>query len=363
MRPITLSCLGTAMAALCVNAAAAQDGPPAFAPPPGVAAQINLGTAGLLPSFYSNEIFGTAQGRIGQSRATYGAAEAPGAPQDGYEDEASSLVTPMTGLQALPDGKSYIRYTLAGTLGDGSPNPVELDGRFGRLDVQYMTFPNPDTMYAFGVVLGMSTVDIVGSGVIDKKEAGFRGDVIHKFSANWGVAARAEYVWGEAEKKIDIAPGMVLEQSQGDDRFYTQAELVGTFDGQSGLAPQGWVFRPILGANFQRNFIEETENSFGVAESGVNGDTEDYGTVWGKIGLQKQARPGEWSPMVAVGLEHEWVNSLDAYIDEPDYAIASLGAAMVTKGGAGIVLNYTRHQGLNDHRSNQSFTAALTVPF
>ncbi|MTH79595.1 autotransporter outer membrane beta-barrel domain-containing protein [Paracoccus aestuariivivens] len=362
MNRYTLPC--AALAALCANAASAEGLPQGFTPPPGVMAQINLGEAGLLPSFYSNEVFGTVQGRIGQARATYGAASVPGAPQTGYEDSSSALVMPMTALQALPDGKSFIRYTLAATLGNGKPNPVELDGRFTRLDVQYLTFPDADTMYAFGAVLGRSTVDVVGSGTVEKHEFGLRGDMLRKFNANWGIAARAEYVLGDQDKSIRIAPGITLDHKQDDNRFYTQAELIGTYrSDETALAPEGWVLRPILGAQFQRNFLEETRNSFGALVSGPEGDTEDYGTVWAKIGLQKAAAPGQWSPMASIGLEHEWTNTLDKYVDDPDFVVASLGASMVTKSGAGIVANYTRHEGLNGKRANDCMTFSLNVPF
>jgi hypothetical protein len=363
VKKFTQFCACTALSTLCASAAWAE-GPRSFGPPPGLLAQISLGEAGLLPSFYSNEVFGTVQGRIGQARATYGAAAVPGAPQTGYEDDASSLVMPMTALQGLADGKSYIRYTLAATLADGSPNLVELDGRFARLDVQYLTFPDANTMYGLGAVFGRSTVDVVGAGTIEKREFGLRGDVLRKFNDNWGLAARAEYVVGEQDKTIDIAPGMQMKHKHGDDRFYTQAELIGTYrSAETPLAPEGWVLRPIIGAQFQKNFLEETRNSLGVLKSGENGDTEEYGTVWAKIGLQKSAAPGEWAPMASIGLEHEWTNSLDDYVDDPDFVVGSLGAAMVTKGGSGIVVNYTRHEGLNGKRANDCLTFALNVPF
>ncbi|MCA0871509.1 hypothetical protein LCL97_11780 [Seohaeicola saemankumensis] len=357
------------LAALCMLTAAevsAEGGPPQGRPPlpPGVMAQINLGKAGLLESFYSSEQFGTVQARIGQSRATIGAATAPFGPTTGFKDEDSALVVPLNLLKGLKDGKSYLRFSATGTFANGRPNLVELDGKIGRLDVQYLTFPNVDTMIGFGAFVERSDMDIVGAGTVDRDGAGLRFDIIRKFSAHWGVAARAEYSWGETDLQVAAGPGTMLRHVQGDDRFYAQAEFVGQFrKGDVAWVPQGWIMRPTLGVQFQRNSIEATADSFGVVSSGVIGPTEDYGTAWAYLKFEKEVRPGNWAPKFGFGIEHEYVNDLDIYVDEPTYAVMHLGLSRQMKSGSRFDFAFTRHQGLNGNRWNQSLVTALTIPF
>lgn len=354
-------------AALAVSAATplwAQQGPGAGGPPPGVMGQINLGKAGLLGSFYSNDAFGTAQYRIGQDRSTIGAATAPGGATTGYTDGASNLIVPLNALKLLPDGKSYLRFGLELNRADGAQRMIELNGDIARLDVQYLTFPNPDTMYGIGVFYNKSSLDIVGSGTIDNKGFGVRADVVRKLNSNWGVAARAEYAWGESDLKLAAGPGVTLRHVQGDDRFYMQAELVGTYTKeQMGVLPDGWVFHPTFGFNYQHNRIEATADSFGAVSSGVIGDTENYGTIWAVAQLEKAVPPGSWSPSFRVGLEHEYVNDLNRFVDEPTYAILGAGLSYQSQRGHRIDIAYSRHQGLNGKRWNQALVAAFTMSF
>ncbi len=344
-----------AMAALAMGfgaaGAGAQEGPPPpGALPPGVMAQINLGQAGLLGAYYSNEQWGTTQGRVGLSRSTVGIAGG-GGPVTGYEDASTDAVLSFNGLRALPDGKSYLRFGATLAMPDGAENQVEQDATNPSVIVQYMTFPNPDTMLAFGAFA--ERFDVEESGVLPSTVVrdgyGLRADLLRKLSDSWGLAARAEYSWGETELNI---PAIPLEQTQGDDRFYAQAELIGTLPG---AAPEGWVLRPVVGANFQRNFWEI---------SGPSGATEeDYGMVWAGLGIEQQVPPGTWGFNASLGLEHEYVNDLDTYVDEPTYAAASVGAALQLPSGNRITLGYTRHQGLNGNRWSQTLLAAMSVNF
>ncbi|WP_404405131.1 hypothetical protein [Pelagibacterium halotolerans] len=361
-----LSC-GAIACCLSVGTAVAQDGPPPGMPPlpPGVLAQINLGQAGLLGSFYSNEQWGTTQGRIGQSRSTIGAATAPGGSTTGYKDASTDAVLPFSVLKALPDGNSYLRFVATLAAPNGAPNQVQQNAFNPSASLQYMTFPSVDTMVSAGAFIERADVAIAGTGTlpgtIERNGFGIRGDVLHRFTDNWGVSARAEYSVGESDLQI---PAIGYSHVQGDNRFYAQTELVGTFGADDiAFMPEGWVLRPILGANFQRNFIEATADSFGAVSSGVVGDTEDYGMVWGSLGVQQQAAPGQWALNASLGLEHEYINDLNAYVDESTYVVGSVGASMMTSDGHQVVLGYTRHQGLNGNRSNQTLLASFNVSF
>ncbi|WP_297768920.1 hypothetical protein [uncultured Roseovarius sp.] len=246
-----LSC-GAIACCLSAGAAMAQDGPPEAGPPPGMPplppgllAQINLGRAGLLASFYSHEQWGTTQGRIGQSRSTIAAASAPGGPTSGFEDGSTDPVVSLSVQKALPDGKSYlcVKGTLA--LPNGRVNLIEQDGDNPSLFINYMTFPNPDTMLSFGVFTEQLDIDEAGSGSEVRDGYGIRADVLRKFNDNWVALARAEYSWGESDIRV---PAIGFRHVQDDDRFYAQAELIGTFDRDHIAAlPEGWVLRPVLG--------------------------------------------------------------------------------------------------------------------
>ncbi|WP_428925899.1 hypothetical protein [Marinibacterium sp. SX1] len=351
---------------LIASHAAAQSGPPAGRPPlpPGAMAQINLGKAGLLESFYSSDQFGTVQARIGQSRSTIGAATVPGAPPLTYRDETSALITPLNVLVPLADGKSYIRFGVTGTFGNGRPNPVELDTTVGRADIEYLRFPDANTMIGLGLLLESSGTDIVGSGTVDRQGHGLRFDVIRKFNDQWGVAGRAEYSWGETDLRVAAGPGVTLQHVQGDDRLYTQAEFIGQYRREDiGWIPGGWVMRPTLGIQFQRNFVEATADSFGVVSSGVVGPIENYGTTWAYLKMEKEVPPGGWAPKFGLGIEYEYINNLDLYTDEPVFAVGSLGVSKMLRNGTRFDFVFTRHQGLNGTRWNQSLVTALTVPF
>ncbi|NIZ12335.1 autotransporter domain-containing protein [Phaeobacter sp. HF9A] len=341
----------------------AQDGPPPGAPqlPPGVLAQINLGQAGLLASFYRNEQWGTTQGRIGLSRSTIAAATAPFGPTTGFKDGSTDTVAILSALKGLPDGKSYLRFSGNLAMPNGQPNLVEQDATNPSGMVQYMTFPNPDTMLSIGAFAERFDVETVGSSTVLRDGYGIRADVLHKFSPSWGIAARAEYSWGESDLKL---PAIGYQHVQGDDRFYTQMELVGTYDSsQIAAVPEGWLLQPVLGANFQHNSIEATVDSFGATSAGVNGDSEEYGMLWASLGLQQKAAPGQWAWNASLGLEHEYTNSLNAFVDEPTYVVGSIGATMMTKSGHQFVLSYTRHQGLNGNRWNQTLLAGFYASF
>ena len=356
--------MGALACCLSTGVAMAEDGPPTGMPqlPPGVLAQINLGQAGLLGSFYSNEQWGTTQGRIGQSRFTVGAATAPGGATTGYKDGSTDIVLPFSALMALPDGKSYLRFGATFARPDGAANQVEVDSTNPSGSLQYITFPNPVTMLGFGIFAERTDANDVTSGSTALREGfGARADVLRKFSNNWGIAARAEYSWGETDLQI---PAIGYRHVQGDNRFYTQAELIGTYDNSDFSAvPQGLILQPTLGANFQRNFIEATADSFGAVSSGVVGPMEDYGMVWANLGFQQKVAPNKWALNASLGLEHEYVNDLNAYVDESTYVVGSVGASIMTQSGHQLVLGYTRHQGLKGNRWNQTLLASFNISF
>lgn len=335
-----------------------------FQPPASALALDNLGRAGLLRSYFESDQFGSVQWRVGQARVTIGAARTSGLPDSHYKDGTTDTVVPLNFMFGLPDGDSAIRLGARETFSNGANYPVELDGRTGRADLQYLHFPDPDTMWALGGFYEHTDLDIEGSGSIERPAGGIRGDFLKRFDAHWGVAARAEYSWGETDLKIDVGPGLVMEHKQGDDHLYTQAELIGQYRREDmAFIPENWVFHPVLGAQFQRSFIEKTANSFGVVSSGMVDSTEDYGTAWAHLRLEKETPPGGWSPNFLLGAEQEFVNDLDAVVKEPTYAVLGAGLSKTIGRGNRLEISYTRHQGLDANRWNQAFVGTLTMSF
>lgn len=335
-----------------------------FQPPASAIALSNLGKAGLLRSYFDSDQFGSTQWRVGQARVTIGAAESSGLPNSHYKDGTTDTVIPLNFLFGLPDGQSALRLGVRGTFSNGANYPVELDGGTGRVDLQYLRFPNPDTMWALGGFFEYTDLDIEGSGSIKRPAGGVRADFLNEFSEHWGVAARAEYSWGESDLKINVGPGLVMEHKQGDDHLYTQAELIGQYRHDDfAFIPEDWVFHPVLGVQFQRSFIEATANSFGAVSSGVVGSTEDYGTVWAHMRLEKEVPPGGWSPNLLLGIEQEFVNDLDGVVDDPTYAVFGAGISKTFGHGNRFEISYTRHQGLEGRRWNQAIVGTLTMNF
>ena len=327
--------------------------------PLSIQAQMNLGQAGLMSSFSSGDTFGGVQWRIGQARTTIGKAKSSSSSAD-YKDDTSDIVAPLTVQHALSDGRSLLRLNVTGTLSNGGDNEVQLEGNIGRMDAQYIRFLDVNTMLSFGVFGEQTDLDIVDAGTIKRHGAGLRFDVINKFSDHWGATLRTEYSWGKQELKVAAGP-FIRTHKPGDDHFYLQSELVGNYHNNDfDKIPEGWVLHPVLGMQFQRNFLEATADSFGTVSSGEVGSTENYGTVWGHLRFEKEARPNTLSPSVVIGIEQEYVNDLDEYVDEPTYAVFGGGISIMQQSGNRYELSYLRHQGLKQNRSNEAVVLTAT---
>lgn len=220
-------------AALSLVVAATQawaEGPPSAAGAPqlpqSLRGMMTLGRAGLLPEYFSNDQFGTVQGRIADMRVTTASAHSPGAPQTGYEDGGHALVLAPSYMKLLSDGKSALRFAFSGTKTDGNPGIIEINADILRFDAQYIRFPSTRTMLSFGLFGESSKAEVVGAGDLERKGYGLRADVLHQMSDHWGLVARAEYSFGQSKGALNTPFGL-LTRSQGDDRFYTHALLVG----------------------------------------------------------------------------------------------------------------------------------------
>ncbi|WP_316858957.1 hypothetical protein [uncultured Cohaesibacter sp.] len=330
--------------------------------PLGVAAQANLGSAGLLTPYNSDEEMGNVQSRMGLSRDRIGAATG-GGPTSGYKDSTFAVIIPLGAKVALSEN-SYLNFSASGTYTDGQPNHVVEDGFISKAEVEYMFFPNPDTLLSASLFVEKTALDLNDDeAVIQRDGIGGRVDVVHKFSDHWGIAARMQYSFGESTFK-HVLPFATVNHEQGDDRFYTQVDLVGQYRSKDlGIVPEGWVLHPDVGGLFQRNTLEATADSLGVVSSGVKGDTEDYSEVWAKLTLAKDAGPNTLIPSLTLGIEHELVDDLEDYLDESTFAIAGAGLSYQTFKGNRFDLLYSVHHGVNGNEINQSVVGSVNLTF
>ena len=347
--------------------ALAQDGPPPDLPV-SVLTLGNLNTGGLLYPAFSNDTYGTIQTRFGESRSALAAAAAPGGPQTGFKDGSTAYVLPFQVLQDVssPAGVAFLRYSGSFARVDPDDNLQTVPGDTFRTDVQYFRAPTPDLMYGFGVFYETADFsETLGNSTVRREGAGVRGDLMARLSDQWGFVGRMEYSWGDVSLNAPIAPGVTLEQDQGDDRFYVQAELVGTYGAADVPSlPGNWLLHPTVGVAYQRNAIETVQNSLGGTVSGVAGDTEEYGLIWARMRMESfDPRPGTFSPNGAIGFEYEFANDLDALVDEDTYAVVTIGGGYQVSPSVRIELDYTRHQGLSGNRSNDSFAIATNFSF
>ncbi len=376
---LALAAAGTAWADEAKHGAAPGQG---FRPSPGMMTMATLGKAGLIEALFSESTFGLQQARRGSARATVGNGNAlGGAPVPDYEDADLAYVLPISLVAELPSwkGANFVRLGGALTAGDGiGANALDNEARVGRVMLQFLHAPRPDLLFGVGVVYDNSRIETIdnaaafrGKVVTAREGFGFQALYAQDFAGPWAAMAKAEWQTGtqNLDYELGVAPGVQLEfeqNDQGDDQFYFEGQLVGSYTHDDiSLVPQGWIGRPVLGVTYQHNSIEEVVNTLGATVSGPNGDAEDYGMVFARIGVERAMMPTpdlQFLPKLSAGLDLEYTNSLDTYIDEPVYGVVSAGLG-ITSHGQRLDLSYTLHQGLSGKRQQQSIVASTTINF
>lgn len=326
---------------------------------------MNLGQAGLMAEMNSYEDFGTVQSRIGQSRAQIEASRATGV-ATGYKDAANIGVLPFDVFYELPGsgGTSFLKVGGLALFNRGDHNQTELYARTGRFEAQYFYAPTQDTLIGIGGVVEKTKVDMYhNDGTIEDLGYGVRGDFVHKFSSHLGIAARAEYLWSQGKTRVPIGGDVLYGYDQNWGRFYTQANLVGSFTAESlGFVPKGWVFHPSIGALYQNNRFNDVSDTFGGVVNGTIGRRDAYATISANARLEDMnLRPMHIAPYVEVGLEREIRNDLDLIVDDPTILHTVVGASLNVGGGAIFNLEYGRHDGLKCERRDHALTLHFGV--
>lgn len=366
-----LSLLATAVTVLAAPAAPAQEPggmPPPESLPPQAQLAYNLGSAGLLGRMNTYENFNTVQARIALSRAQIEFARVSGV-TGGYEDSSEVGVLPFDVMHALPGsgGRSYLRFNgFVNRVNGAGGNPTQLDSSVQRLDVQYMRSPDMDTLWGVGLYYENADVDLEHTkGTIDRDGWGVRADYVRKFSPHWGVAARADLNLGTTETRVPVGPGVAYRLDQDDRRLYLQGDVVGTYASRdAGWIPRGWVFHPMISAVYQRTEFDPATSSFGERIDGTVGDSDDHGWVGASARFESMDfRPGRLAPYVEIGLQHEYANDLDRFVDDPTHLHSVIGVAMNLGNGGRLDLEYGRHDGLDGRRKDQAVTLHLGYLF
>ena len=342
--------------------------PPFESLPPQVQLAFNLGSAGLLAKMNSYENFNTVQGRIALSRAQIEFSHASGL-TSGYKDSANVAVLPFDVMYTLPgsQGRSFIRFNgFANSVDGASGHLTEVDSSVQRLDVSYMHSPNLNTLWGIGVYAENVDVDLRHvNGTIGAEGWGIRADYVQKFNDHWGIAARADYLFGNASTEVPIAPGVTYALDQDDTRLYLQADLVGTYTNRDATwIPQGWVFHPTVSAVYQRTEFDEATNSFGQTVSGTVGDSDEYGWIGASARFENtDFRPGKLAPYFEIGLQQEYANDLNGMLDDPTIIHSIAGVSMNLGHGGRLDVEYGRHDGLKGKRRDQSLAVHIGYVF
>ena len=342
--------------------------PPLDALPPQAQLYFNLGSAGLLAKMNSYENYNTVQGRIGLSRAQIEFSRASGI-TSGYEDSSNVAILPFEMMYSLPgsDGRSYLRFNgFVNRIAGEDGNPTQLDPAARRLDVQYMWSPNIDTVFGIGPYYEVSYIDLIhNDGTISRDGWGIRADYVQKLNPHWGLAARADLNFGNAETSIPVAPGLAYELDQDDQKLYFQGDIVGSYTSRdASWIPDGWVFHPTFSAVYQRTEFDSAVDSFGGTVTGTVGDSDAYGWVGASARFESMDfRPGKPAPYFEIGLQHEYVNDLDLLVDDPLHLHTVVGLAMNIGNGGRLDVEYSRHDGLNGERRDQAVAVHVGYAF
>ncbi|MCA0941825.1 autotransporter outer membrane beta-barrel domain-containing protein [Salipiger pacificus] len=362
---------------LCPGTAAKAEAPQAKGaggpPPLSIRVLANMGRSGLLGIMSSNERYGAVQSRVAFGRGMSALADIPGNPDDGYSDGVSELLTPLSAIIQLnkgpSDSASYLRFSSDNRWSDAwrtenAGTEMESDSEAHGLGVQYFYAPSADLMLGIGVEVNRNEVEMRhNGGSSDIEFWALRADMLKVVNENWGVALRAGWFNETAETSIPL-PFATIEAEQDAQRVYLQADAVGSFSKADIAAlPESWILRPNIGAAWQKTWFDETTNSLGATVKGPRGEsTDEYGSAYAKAALQHVGQ-GKIHPFVGLGVDVEFVNSYEDYVDETAYLNSFAGASISLSRSAMINVSYGRYDGFNGNRNKESLVVALGVTF
>ncbi|MBD9527487.1 autotransporter domain-containing protein [Paracoccus sp. PAR01] len=352
----------SALPGVAQDRSAGHAGAHAGGPPSGMATfQRKFSAAGLLSIWGVDDTFGATQSRINNGLSQQAKAEATGI-TTGYEDDISTLLVPVSVLQGLPDGQSFIYSKFTFNANRGAENPTYSEGTLPSILVSYLNMPSDNLVWGIGVLGQRADSDMKhNGGEISSTSAGFRGDLMYIMNDHWAMAHRVVALWGDSTTDIPTPFGTVSEDRDSS-LLYWQGDLVGTFtDADLPQLGKGWVLHPRLGIVAQETIRDEATNNKG----GHSPEEDlDYGMVQAVARLEKPVfKPGEWSPQFELGVKHEYENSVGSYTDEDDYLYSQIAFGRKFQNGAFLNAAYTRDDGFNGNRRTQTFKLIYSMSF
>lgn len=323
-----------------------------------------FGPSGLLGQLAQNDNYGQILVRQGQNRSRIAAIRQSGITQ-GYKDNGTRVVSPISAYLRLPDDRSAI--VLKGTFNhlDAERNLTYGDVGVRTLQAQYLMMPSNTSLLSFGVFIGRTDAKLEHvNGKIDQSNWGLRIDYLQNLSRTWGFASRFEYRLNDTETTIPL--GFTdLVTHQDSEALYSEIAFVGTYRKSSlGVIPEGWFARPKLGATYLRTTFDGTINSLGAPVSGTIGDYDEYATLFAKVRMEKNMFvPGKLAPYIELGYEHEAVNDLDAGIDGSGFALSKIGVSYRTRSNGRLELSYTRNDRIGGDQNLKTLNLLFTQVF
>lgn len=328
---------------------------------------ISLGSAGLLMKYSSYGTFGAVQNRIGQSRSAIEVSRLPGRPAEGYTDSSSQLILPVDVITAVPGtASSFLKLGASANINRGSERLTHVDVDTFRTEAQYLWSPTAAGFVGVGAFVEGIDIDMHHNGSsVDNDGRGLRADVVRRFGAHWGFAARVEHTWIDQAVRSPIPGGRVFAVDQDVRRLYSQADLVGTYTKETcAWLPQGYLLRPLLGLNYMNTRFETARSNLGTLVSGTVGQDDSY--VSGSTALRLEravSGPALFAPFAEFGLEHEFTNDLDAKVSDPDIAHSAVGFSSTLGRNVRLDIEYSRYDGLRGRRRAQSLTVHVGASF
>jgi len=328
---------------------------------------ISLGSSGLLMKYASYGTFGAVQNRIGQSRSALEASRLPGRPAEGYTDASSQLILPVDVVMALPGtSSSFLKFGASANINRGSERLTHVDVDTFRTEAQYLWSPTPAGFLGLGAFVEGIDIDMHhNASSVENEGRGLRADIVQKLGRNWGVAARAEHAWIDQAVRSPIPGGRIFAVDQAVRRFYSQADLVGTYAKDSWTwLPEAWLVRPMFGANFMHTRFDTARSNLGSLVSGTVGKDDSYLSGSAALRLERVVRgPALFQPFAELGFEREIINDLNAKVDDPDIVHTAIGFSSNLGRAVRLDIEYGRYDGLRGKRRAQSLTVHVGASF
>ncbi|WP_137134174.1 autotransporter domain-containing protein [Rhizobium sp. FKY42] len=336
------------------------EGPPgAGAPPASVITQINLGNAGLLAPFYSDLEYGTVLQRVGQSRSRVNTINngPRGTPTTGYENSSFTVALPWI-FRAPIDETSNFTVKLVGVTANEGTNRISEDAQFGFAAVGYEWFYSPTGMFA--VELGYRGTEIdrtTGAFDLRRNNLDFKLSFAQQITDEWGAVGRVVYSPGKTKTDIGTPFG-IAHAKMSDYYVYNHFDLIGNYS--LSFLPDDWKFHPQLGLTYLTSWSDETTNSLGGR---ILAAEDRYGSVQAIANFEKQVRPGSFSPVLALGVEHVFKDDLAAYSNEKTYGIVQVGLGYLDASGFATYVGIHHREGFAGQRSSTELTIAGNIRF